>query len=143
MSTEEKKAIERRVIEEIFNQKNLSAMEELIDPNFTYHGIGRELNGYEGFKQFFTMTSTAFPDFHVTIEDLIAEGDKVVNRMTVRGTFTGEMMGTPTTGKQFTITQIAIIRFVDGKVVEVWEVTDRLDMFQQLGIIPPMGPPQG
>lgn len=92
----------------------------------------------EGFKQFIKMVRDAFPDFHDTVEDLIAENDKVVLRVTCTGTHKGEFMGVPPTGKQVTVSAIAIYRFAGGKAVEHWNVTDRLSLMQQLGVIPPM-----
>ncbi len=137
MSTEENKEIERRIVEEIYNKKNLAPTDEIIDTNWVYHGTGgMEFRGPEGFKQFVTMGITAFPDCHITIEDMIAEGDRVVDRFTFRGTHKGDFMGIAPTGKQVTFTGIVICRFAGGKEVEVWEVTDELGMMQQLGVIP-------
>jgi steroid delta-isomerase-like uncharacterized protein len=141
MSTGKNKAILHRIWEEAFNKGNLSIADEVIATNWVYNGAeGMEIKGREGFKQFVTMYRTAFPDLHVTAEEVIAEGDKVAAHGTIRGTFKGAMMGIPPTGKQCTSTVLAISRFEGGKEVEVLEVFDRLAMFQQLGIIPPMGP---
>ena len=93
----------------------------------------------EGYKQFFAMTHSAFPDFHSTLEDMFAEGDKVVQRFTARGTHKGEFMGIPPTGKQVTITGIAIHRITGGKIVEDWVNMDMLGMMVQLGVVPPPG----
>jgi steroid delta-isomerase-like uncharacterized protein len=142
ISTEKNKAVSRRIYEEAFNKGNLSIADEVIAKNWVYHGAeGMELKGPEGFKQFVTMYRTAFPDLHITADDLIAEGDKVATVGTYRGTFKGPMMGIPPTGKQCKGPVIAISRFEGGKEAEVLEVVDMLSMFQQLGIIPPMGPP--
>ena len=140
MSTEENKAIMRRVWEEIFNKGDLSVADEIIAPNYVYHGpIGMEFKGPEGFKQLITMFRTAFPDMRVTVEDMVAEGDKVVSRITGRGTHKGEFMGIAATGKQVTYTGILIVRFAGGKEVEVWGCSDLLGMMQQLGVVPPIG----
>ena len=82
---------------------------------------------------------TAFPDFHYTVEDEIAEGDKVVVRLTARGTQNGSFLGMPPSGKQATWSEIHIARMSSGKVVEHWVESDTLGMLQQLGVIPPMG----
>ncbi len=137
MSTEENKALMRRIIEEVFNKKNLALADELVDTNFVHHGTGGvELKGPGGFKQFATTMLTAFPDIRLTIEDVIAEGDKVASRVTSRGTHTGNFGDIAPTGKQMAMTGVAITRFAGGKVVEGWLVNDELGMMQQLGVIP-------
>ncbi len=140
MSTEENKAKQRRVWEEIFNKGDLSVVPELFAPNYVYHGpVGMEYKGPEGFRQYMTMMRTAFPDIHLTVEDMFAEGDKVVNRYTGRGTHKGELMGIAPTGKQITIAGMVISRYVGGKQVEAWVSMDLLGMMQQMGVAPPMG----
>jgi predicted ester cyclase len=136
MSTEENKAVDRRIVDEIWNKKNLALVDELVDANFIQHAVGGpDLKGPEGFKQFVTMNITAFPDFHITIEDMIAEGDKVVSRVTARGTHKGNFMDLAPTGKQMAMAGIVITRFTGGKMVESWLVNDALGGMQQLGII--------
>ena len=140
MSTEENKAKQRRVWEEIINKGNLAVADELFATNYIYHGpVGMEFKGPEGLKQLISMFRNALPDIHVTVEDMIAEGDKVVSRITGRGTHKGEMMGIPPTGKHTTVTGIIITRWAGGKEVETWEMLDMLSMMQQLGVVPPMG----
>ncbi len=135
MSTEESKAVDRRIVEEVWNKRNLALVDELIDSNFVLHAVGGpDLKGPEGFKQFVTMNVTAFPDCRVTIEDMIAEGDRVVDRVTFRGTHTGNFRDIAPTGKQATMSVIIINRFAGGKIVETWLVNDALGMMQQLGI---------
>ncbi len=82
------------------------------------------------------MLRNAFPDITYTIEDLIAEGDKVVARWSAQGTHRGDFMGIPPTNKQVRFSEIEIIRVVDGKAVEEWEELDRLGLMTQLGVIP-------
>jgi predicted ester cyclase len=82
---------------------------------------------------------TAFPDLHFTIEDQIAEGDKVVNRVTARGTHLGDFRGIPPTGKQVTVAGITIDRIAGGKLVESWTSWDFLGILQQLGVVPKLG----
>ena len=141
MSIEENKAIVSRATEEIFNKNNLAVVDELYATNFVSHGsdIPGVTPDREGYKQFVTMSRTALPDFHTTIEDMIAEGDKVVQRFTARGTHKGEFMGIPPTGKQVTVTGIAIDRIAGNKIVENWANMDMLGMMQQLGVVPPPG----
>jgi len=92
--------------------------------------------GIESFKHVINMFRTAFPDIHLTIQDEIAEGERVVHRWTMSGTQQGEFMGIPSTGKQATWTGITIVRFADGKILERWANVDILSMLQQLGAIP-------
>ncbi len=140
MSTEENKAMLRRNCEEAFNKGDLAVADENIAPNYVYHGSGgQEFKGPEGFKQFVTMLRTAFPDLHLTVEDMVAEGDKVAHRLTLRGTHKGDLMGIAPTGKQVTTTAITISRFVGGKEVEAWSSMDLLGMMQQMGVAPPTG----
>jgi steroid delta-isomerase-like uncharacterized protein len=114
-------------------------VDELIDTNWVGHGPGeQEVKGAASLKQFTAMMWVAFPDYHMTIEDNIAEGDKVVTRLTVRGTHQGDFMGVAPTGKQFTMTMIVISRIRDGKILECWQSSDLLGQLQQLGVIPPV-----
>ena len=82
------------------------------------------------------MFLTAFPNVHLTVEDMIAEGDKVVTRYTSRGTQKGAFVGIPPTGKQMTVSSIVVARIADGKIVEEWGLDDQMGMLQQLGVIP-------
>ena len=95
--------------------------------------------GRAGIKQFFAMTRRGLPDYHATVEDEAAEGDKVMYRVTFRGTHQGELMGIPPTGKQVTIAAIDIFRIAEGKIAEHWGIADKLGLLQQLGVAP--GPP--
>jgi steroid delta-isomerase-like uncharacterized protein len=141
MSTEENKALVRRLYEE-WNKGKLAAIaavDELGAPDCVYHGTGVFPDmDLAGGKQLTTAFFTAFPDAHWTIEDQIAEGDKVVTRFTARGTHRGDFMGAPPTGKQVSFTGIEIARIKDGKFVEGWFNEDHLGLMQQLGVIPQM-----
>ena len=140
MSIEENKAVVRRVWEELANQKDLALVDELFASNYVFHGAGgQEIRGPEGLKQTLATQFTAFPDLHTTIEDMVAEGDKLVARLTATGTHQGEYQGIAPTGKKVTGTVININHGVGGKVVETWQVSDRLSMMQQLGVIPTPG----
>ena len=138
MSVEENKAIVRRLWEEVINKGNMAVVDELVATNYIDHTQTPELvaRDPESYKQVVIMFRTAFPDLHVTIEDKIAEGDKVVSRFTVRGTHKGEFMGIAPTGRQVTVTGIAIHRIAGGKLAEVWINMDFLGMMQQLGVVP-------
>jgi len=141
MSTEQNKALVRRMVEEIFNRGNISLADEFLAPDFVEHeelppGIPQ---GREGVKQLTTVMRDAFPDFKATIEDIIAEGDKVVIRMTWSGTQKGAFMGVPPTGKSVSFGVLDIIRVAGGKFVEHWGQMDSMGMMQQLGAIPAPG----
>ena len=134
---EENKAKQRRVFEEVFNKGNVEILPELFSPDYYFRSpLGIEAKGPDGFKQIVTMFLTAFPDIHVTIDDMFAVQDKVATRFTITGTFKGEMMGIAPTGKKATVAAIVITRWEGGKEVEAWEVIDMLSMLQQLGAIP-------
>ena len=140
MSTENDKAAVRQFYEEVFNKKNLAGVDAFVSSNQIDHGLPPGFPaGMEGSKQFIGMYLTAFPDLHVTVEDMISEGDKITSRCTYRGTHRGELMGIPPTGKQVTVTGIEINRFEDGKSVEHWLEYDALGMLQQLGVVPAAG----
>jgi steroid delta-isomerase-like uncharacterized protein len=128
-------AICRRVIDDIVNRGNLALVDDLIASSYVYHGPGGlELRGPDGFKQLVTMYRTAFPDLQMTIDDAIAEGDKVVLRWTGRGTHRGELAGIAPTGRATTVTGIAISRLANGKIVEDFEAFDEVGMLRQLGV---------
>jgi predicted ester cyclase len=137
MSTEDNKALMRRFLEEVFNKQNPAAIDEFISPNHVDHTLPPFLpTTPEGTKRAIGMFLTAFPDVQLTVEDMIAEGDKVVTRYTSRGTQKGAFMAIPPTGKQMMVSSIIIARFADGKIVEEWGLDDQVGMLQQLGLIP-------
>jgi len=138
MSTEQNKALVRQMVEEIFNRGNMSRVDEFLAPDFVEReelppGIP---SGREGVKQLTAMLHSAFPDFKATIDDIVAEGDKVVIRMTWSGTHNGEWMGVPPTGKSVSYGVIDIIRIAGGKFVEHWGQMDSMSLMQQLGASP-------
>lgn len=140
MSVKENKALIRRFYEEVFNQKNLAVIDEFFAPNHVDHTLPPGLPvSPEGTKQAIAMILTAFPDLHLTIEDMIAEEDKVVTWFKTHGTQQGALGGIPPSGKQVTVSTIEITRIANGKIVEDWGLDDRLGMLQQLGLIPAMG----
>src|SRR5215210_5464344 len=119
---QDRKILARRSWEEIVNQRNLDALEEIYAPNFVWHEPDQDIQGYEQGKQFASTFFEAFPDINITVEDVIAEGEQVVSRYTIRGTHRGvpEEFGPPT-GKQMELQCITIHRFEGDKIVEEWE----------------------
>lgn len=141
MAAEELKAIARRYIEEVWNKGNLALIDELFTPDHINHSPNAgQMAGPEGLKQLIASFRHAAPDLHFTIDDMLAEGDRVVTRWTAQGTHQGELMGVPPTGKRITVTAIVIDRIVDGRFVEHWAGRDDLGMYQQLGLIPSFEP---
>jgi steroid delta-isomerase-like uncharacterized protein len=136
MSTEENKAFARRLIEEAWNQGNLAVVDELMAPDHVPHHslVGNQPPTRELYKQFIVRTRAAFPDLHATVEDQIAEGDKVVTRWSVQGTHQGVFRGHSPTGNQMRVTGIVIDRIIDGRVVEGWMEMDTHNQMQQLGL---------
>ena len=137
MSVEENKAIIRRAAEEVWNKGDMSVVPELIAPDYVYHSPFGEFKGPEGCKQFVTMTRNAFPDIHMTIDDMVGEGDKVAVRLSWRGTFKGKFGDLEPTGKQVNMTSAYFYRFAGGKEVEALPYSDSLALYQQLGVSPP------
>ena len=130
--SEQNKSLVRYVIEEVWNRGKLSLIDEVVASDYLDHLPRVEANGPEGAKEFYATLRAAFPDIHFTIEDQIAEGDKVVTRWTARATHTGDFMGIAPTGRQGVVTGIVVDRIANGKFVEGWSIFDELGMLQQL-----------
>jgi len=144
MTTEANKASVRRFVDEVLNRGNLALIDELTAPDFIEHAAPPGIPPTrEGAKTFIAMLRGAFPDLHVTIDDMIAEGDKVVQRTTNHGTMKGEFAGMPPSGKSATWASVDIVRFANDKAVEHWGVDDQLGMLQQLGFAEAPGQPAG
>jgi predicted ester cyclase len=112
-------------------------IDELVEPNAAIHTpLSIEATGAQLLKEVFGRLLRAYPDLHITVEDLIEEGDKIVSRNTVTGTHQGEYMGLPPTGKSVTYNEIIIVRFAGGRVAETWGVVDVFSQMKQLGVIP-------
>jgi steroid delta-isomerase-like uncharacterized protein len=130
-------SIVRRFVEEYQTGADERAFAELMHPDVVDHsrppGIAE---GAEGVRQQFDGFRAAFPDFRATILDQIAEGDRVVTRKVFHGTHLGELQGIPATGREVEIHVIDIVRVADGRIVEHWNVVDRLGLMQQLGAVP-------
>ena len=136
MSIEENKAMMHRSLE-VFNKGNLDLIDELYSKNYLSHApaTAREINGPEAMKQYVSELRSAFPDLNITIDDTIAEGEKIVSLQTLTGTHKGEFNGIPPTGKKFSLKSAIVNKIVNGKFVETWVYMDSLDLMQQLGII--------
>ena len=133
--SERNKALARRIFDELENQGKLALADEIFARDFVNHLPFGEMHGTEGAKQFASMLRAGFPDLHTTVDDQIAEGDRVTTRWTARGTHTGEFLGVPPTSRRMEITGITISRIADGKIVEQWGNPDLLSMMQQLGAV--------
>ena len=142
MSTEENKALVRRFFDEVWNNRNLDALDELYSQDFVLHALWQntsaggaiEASGIEPAKQVIGGWFVGFPDISVTVEDQVAEGDLVGSRHSSKGTHTAEFMGIPPSGKSAVVTGMTITRIADGKMVEAWTSWDALGMFEQLGL---------
>ena len=140
MSEADNKTIAERFNEDVWGRGDEAVLEELLDPDFVDHSAPPGLSpDREGHKQLLAMFRSAFPDLHVTTEDIIAEGDKVVSRWTAHGTHQGELMGIASTGKEVAFTGIDVLRIAEGKVVERWALGNDLEVMQQLGVVPEPG----
>src|SRR5213080_4130792 len=137
MSTADNKALVQRFFEEVINQKNVAALDQFVSPNAVNHTVPTGLP--QGPGQFLGLHLNAFPDVKATVEDLLADGDKVIARVSIRGTQHGAFGSIQPRGKPITVTAINIFRIVNGKMVEHWGLADRLNALQQLGVVPPPG----
>ncbi len=136
----ENKALVRRLTKEIWSKGNLNLADQIVSTNYVYHdpALAHE-PGLEGFKQHVTRVRAAFPDIQFTIDDIIAEGDRVVSRWTARGTHRGDFLGVSGTGKPVTVTGTSTSRISRGKIVEHWSNWDALGLMQQLGVVATLG----
>jgi len=140
MSTETNKAVVRRLVGESTGPRADSVIEELVASNFRSHeGDEAKEVGVAGFKQLAASFRTAFPDGKFVIEDMVAEGDKVVTWGYFVGTHTGPLEGMPPTGQQVKVKDVDMFRLENGKVMETWTHFDQLGMMQQLGVSPEAG----
>ena len=134
----ENKALVVRFVEEFWSTGNLAAADELMAPDVVIHQP--EVGGIAGLKAFNTAIRAAFPDWHSTPEELIAEGDRVAERWTGRGTQRGGFQGIPPTGKQVAVPGVVFYRIQDGKIAEFRGSFDLLSLLQQLGVSPALTP---
>jgi steroid delta-isomerase-like uncharacterized protein len=138
--SEANKAVVRRDIEEILNQGNLALIDELFSADSVFHGPNYpELRGREARRQFFASLREAFPDIHFTVDELIAEGDKVVLRWSVTGTHRGEFWGATPTGKKISFSGTTTFRIAGGMIADEFVQADFLGFMQQIGVVPALG----
>ncbi len=136
MSIEENKAVVRRFFEELLSTDDLAVVDELLSPGFRFYFAGSpEPMNLERYKEFLVARRAAFPDRRFIVEDMIAEGEKVSARFTMRGTHKGEFRGIAPSGKEVTMTGIDMIHLAEGKMVEDRVEVDQLGMMQQLGVL--------
>jgi len=139
MVSKDNKALVSRIVDDIWNQKNLAVADEVMDRDAKYHGphMPNGVGDRETWKRAISMYLAAFPDSHVTFEELIATGDTVVGRWSATATHTGHLPGVSPTGKPIAIGGITIYRITRGMIVEAWEQLDMLGMWRQLGVLAP------
>lgn len=139
--SERTKLVSRTLVQEVWNRGNFTLVDELVSPDFRGHSSSPETDtrGVDGYRAYHGSLRAAFPDLRYTIEDQIAEGDKVVTRWTARGTHRGAFAGIPATGRSATISGVTTDRIVDGKNAECWTNLDELSLLQQLGVMPRSG----
>lgn len=132
------KNVIRRVFEEVWNKGNVAVADELFTPNYAHHdpSTADQGHGPEGEKKRANLYRSAFPDLHFTIEEVIADGDKVVARYSARGTHKGELNGIAPTGKSTNVSGVTIVRIANGKIAESWVNWDALGLMRQLGVVP-------
>ncbi len=140
MSAEENKTLIREVIEEVWNKGNVEAVDRYFSPDYVDHNpLPGQAPGPEGYKQSVGAIRDAFPDLHLTLEDILGEGDKVAFRYTMRGTHRGPFMDMEPTGNTFSVEGMIFARVVEGKAVERWANLDTMGLMQQIGAIPSPG----
>ena len=137
VSDEDNKALVRHFVDEVQSRGNIDLIDEICSPEFVNHSAPPGIPAdREGIKIVTAMFRRAFPDSYFTVEDMMAEGDKVATRKTFHGTHEGEFMGIPPSGRGVSMGLIDIVRISEGRVVEHWSMGDTLGMMQQLGVIP-------
>ena len=138
MSAEENRTLILKVIEEVWNRGDLEAVDRYFADDYVDHApLPGQAPGPEGYRAAVAAIREAFPDLHLTLEDIFGEGDKVAFRYTMEGTHRGDFMGIARTGKPVSVGGMIIARIAEGKAVERWANLDTLSLMQQLGVIPP------
>ena len=137
--SEENKELLRRWFEEVWNKGRADAIEEMFDENGIAHGLlddpSKPIKGPSDFRPFYTMFRQAFPNMRIVIEDMVAEGDKVAARCSVRGKHEGDFMGRAATQSPVEFTGITIVRIANGKIVEAWNNFDFMTLHKQVGLL--------
>ena len=135
--SEQNKTLARRWFEDLFSRGNLDAAKEILNADFVDHLPREEERGLEELKQYVIWYRAAFPDIRDTVEELVAEGDKVVVRWMSRGIHQGEFRGVAPTGRHVTFTGMRLFRIAEGKIAESWVNIDELGLLEQLGMVSP------
>jgi steroid delta-isomerase-like uncharacterized protein len=138
--SEQNKAAVHRVIEEVWSRGNFAVVDELVAHDYVGHSSGTERHGREGYTEYFATLRQAFPDLQFTVEDQIAEGDRVATRWTARGTHEGAYAGIPPTHRRGVVAGTTVYRIAQGQIRECWTHLDELGLLQQLGVIPALAP---
>ncbi len=131
---EQNKEVVKRYWNGKWNERRPEILDELMTPDVVYHGTSMEMNGVEEYKQVYNMYRSALHDTQITIEEIIAEGDKVMTRLSMSSVHKGDLAGIPPSGKTLTGTVFTVFRLDNGKIAEEWEILDELGMMQQLGM---------
>jgi steroid delta-isomerase-like uncharacterized protein len=140
--SQENKTIARNYIEQVWNAHQVDHLEKFVAKDVVHHDAPG-VTDYDSVKQFVAMTLAAVPDLKITIDDEIAEGDRVVQHQSCSGTQKGELLGMPATGKHFVFPGVFIFRVSNGKIAEMWGVGDTMSMMQQIGLMPANAPSAG
>jgi steroid delta-isomerase-like uncharacterized protein len=136
MSAEENEALIREMIEEVWCKGDLAAVDLYFAIDYVDHApLPRQAPGSVGYKEAVATIRSAFPDLHLTLEDILCEGDKVALHYTMQGTHRGQFIGIPPTGKSVSVTGMINARIAEGKVVERWANVDTLGLMKQLGVV--------
>lgn len=137
--SEHHKTLAQRYFEELWSRGDLAVADEILSPDFCFHGPGVSIHGAESFKQFVAMFRTSFPDLTFSDQEYIAEGDRVASCFTMSGTQPSTFQGIPPTGYQVTVPGMHVFHITGGKIAEVRVSMDTLGMLQQLGVLPEPG----
>jgi predicted ester cyclase len=138
--SDQNKQLMHRAVDEIWNQERYELLPKFVASDFVIHTPHGDVHGRAGAAQYFTMLHQAFPDIHFTIEDQVADGDRVVTRWTATGTHQGAFQGIAPTNRRIKMTGTDIDRIASGMVIECWTTTDDLGLLQQLGAIESTAP---
>jgi steroid delta-isomerase-like uncharacterized protein len=143
--TSENKAVVRRLYEEVWNKRRVELVDELMSPSHAMHNnhVPDSCIGPEAYKREVARFMTGFPDLHFTVEDMLAENDKVAVGWTISGTHKGEFRGISPTGRKVSVEGITINHIADGKIMDSYISVDYLGLMQQLGVAPAFGPSKG
>lgn len=140
--SEQNIAVVRQWFEEVWNQGSEASIDKLFSPDTVAHGLGdseRDVHGPDEMKPFVANIRGAIPDTHISIDDILTDGDRVAVRVTLRGTHTGAGLGVPPTGRKVSIQGIIIVRVAGGRIVEGWNSYDQLGLLRQIGALPGAG----